>query len=84
MNLIQTVLNNDLLVNAGTIVAVAGIVATATWKVSAAVKDLNNTLRRMEVTIQTKLDYDDVIHWVRLMRASNPELEIPHFPERQK
>lgn len=80
----QTVLNNDLLVNAGTIVVVAGIVASAAWKISAAAKDLNNTLRRIDETLQTKLDYDDVIHWVRLMRASNPDLDIPHFPEKQK
>jgi hypothetical protein len=82
MSNLQTVLNNDLLVNAGTIVVVAGIVASAAWKISAAVKELNNTLRRMDQTIQSKLDYDDVIHWVRLMRASNPDLEIPHFPEK--
>lgn len=82
--LLQTILSNELLVNAGTIVVVAGGVGAAAWRFSSVMWRVNSTLERLDATLKDKMDYDNLLAWVRLMRAANPTMEVPHLPEKHK
>lgn len=79
----QTTLSNDTLVSVGAVVAVFLFAVPLTWKLSKLFGTLNTSIERLTEAIEDRIEHKDLVNWIRLTRAQNPDLDIPQFPEKK-
>ena len=86
----QTVLGADSLLDLGAVIAIVLAVIVATWKTAGAIAKLNSTMVQMRDNMKdlaSALDgratHTEIVTWVRLLRAQNPDIQVPTFPDRR-
>lgn len=86
----QEILSEDTLITVGTAIAVLMAATGLAWKLSKLFGDLNSTMKGLRkdvagltTAIDDRIEHKDVVNWIRLFRAKNPGLDIPHFPEKE-
>lgn len=79
----QAPLSNETLITVGSAVAVIMVVVPITWKMSGLFRALQESIERLTDTIDGHIEHKDLVNWIRLTRAKNPELNIPLFPEKE-
>lgn len=80
----QMLLSDDTLITVGSAMAVILVVVPITWKLSKLFGTLQSSIERLTDAIEGHIEHKDLVHWIRLTRAQNPELNIPLFPEKNE